>query len=219
MDTSVQPRLVALLKAAKQDFNDAVVAIDAASDIAAEARDVAEFANDAIANNEPGAADHVATAARLADEAFDAVNAALDAISSVTHPLRLMRRAFEIAEELEPATATAESPTVDAGPAIMAALEATWNDNSTQPSQASEETQEPIKMHRLILGVVIAAMLAVAFWRINQEAFMFTVLMFVLTVLVPLYWSYRVCTWFVASCETVAAMCVLLLVVGCVLRS
>jgi hypothetical protein len=48
---------------------------------------------------------------------------------------------------------------------------------------------------------------------------MFTVLMFVLTVLVPFYWSYRVCTWFVASCETVGAVCVLLLVVGCIIGS
>jgi hypothetical protein len=219
MDTGAQHRLVALLKAAKQDFGNAVVAIDAAGDIAAEARDAAEFANTVVANNEPGAANHVAIAARLADEVLDAVAAAPVAIDSNTHPLRLMRRAFELAAELEPTSATAESPAVGAGPTIIAALEAAWNDNSTQLNQPSEETQEPIEIHRLVLGGVIAAVLAVAFWRINQEAFMFTVLMFVLTVLVPFYWSYRVYTWFVASCETVAAVCVLLLVVGCIIGS
>jgi hypothetical protein len=213
MDTGVQPRLVALLKAAKQDFDHAVVTIDAAGSIAADARDAAEFANTVVANNEPGAADHVANAAHLADEAFDAVLAALGAIDSNKHPLRLMRRAFELAFELDPTNATAESPAVGAGPAIMAAIEAAWDDNSIQPSQASEETQNSIGMHSLILGMVIAAVLAVAFWRIDEEAFMFTVLMFVLTVLVPFYWSHRVCTWFVASCEAVA-VCVLMVVVG-----
>lgn len=213
MNTRVQPRLVALLKAAKQDFDHAIVTIDAAGSIAAKARDAAEFANTAVANNEPSAANHVANAAHLTDEAFDAVLTALGAIDNNTHPLRLMRRAFELAEELESATATAESPAVGARPAIMVALEAAWNDNSIQPSQPSEDTQKSIEMHSLILGMVIAAVLAVAFWRINEEAFMFTVLMFVLTVLVPFYWSYRVRTWFVASCETVA-VCVLVVVVG-----
>ena len=236
----VNPRLFAWSGAAKQSYYAAFLATVTAIRTTLEARHAAGAANDARAyNNNPGVAGTVATANSLADGAYDAAVAAYTAFVNNTPALDLKSRVIEIiAEEEEgPTTTKADQPTSSAESATVTTQPEAGSDDddksnfnksthrlsrSTRPKKTParhlNNSPEPNSMHRLFLGLTIAAVLGAIFLRNNEVGLFMALLVFVLTILVPFCWSDRVFKWSVASYAILAAACVLSLVVGCIQR-
>ncbi|KAM0694096.1 hypothetical protein Q7P36_006222 [Cladosporium allicinum] len=150
--------------------------------------------------------------------------------------------AYSIQPNDEPTTVPVEPPTVAAEPSTTNVTKAkTIDDNDDQkgvdtknvddekddddaaassppdeflpPNSPQQEPLSPPEQHtraRPMLGAI--------FLKDGEEVFFIAVLVFVSTVFVPLCWSYRVFTCFIASYVTVIAAFVSLLVVGLILE-
>jgi hypothetical protein len=211
---------------------DRFIATYAAAGIATDARDAAAAANAAVVDAMP--------AIRLMISVLEDITRAVSNNSNNNNNNSPDDIPHSIQPSEEPTTITAESQTAAAEPATITTQPAVstivHDDDDDDDDSTCEETPSPsqpnqhashdpattpalVNIPAFILITIIAAVSCIIFWKINEEVFFMAVLLVVLTVLVPFCWSYRAFTWLIASCETVAFVCVLLLVVVCILGS